>query len=412
MGVSALSAADPLSSVTHAAERAPAVVPGGGKAKAVIYVMNAGAMSQLDSFDPKPDSDVQGNADVIGTAIPGVQVSGYFPESAKRLDRVAVVRSLTTTTGAHDQARYLMRTSYREIASIRHPSMGVWAERFLGKGRAKDLPASVTVSAANRHPGAGFLPTSFSPLPVGDPDRGVENTSPPEYVTDDSLRRRLTLIDKFDQGFREQFPHPSVSAYSTFYDEAVKLMSGGDLAAFDLEKEPAAIRDAYGRNKLGQGLLLARRLVQAGVRFIEVENNGWDMHSDVDGRMREKGPELDQGFAALLDDLQSQGMLDDTLVVLTTEFGRKPGINDRAGRDHHPGAFSSLLAGGGIRGGEVFGETDKEARSVEDGHVTPQDFNATIAAALGLPLSEEIISPSGRPFTVTDAGEPLSHLFG
>ncbi|MEM1061926.1 MAG: DUF1501 domain-containing protein [Planctomycetota bacterium] len=294
---------------------------------------------------------------------------------------------------------------------MRHPSLGVWAQHFLGDP-ATELPRTVTIANSDRHPGAGFMPSKFSPLPVARADRGVENTKPPGYLDAKNLNRRLGLIDKFNKKFIDTYSDPAVSAYTDFYDGAVGLMSGKDLAAFDITKEKQGIRDAYGKSRLAQGCLLARRLVESGVPFVEVGNGGWDHHQDFVQRMQEKGPELDKAVATLLDDLDSRGMLKDTLVVVTTEFGRKPQIDEvRDGRGHHPGAFCSLLIGAGVNAGQVYGATDAKAHYVEEDGVTVQDFNATIAHLMGLPLHEEAISPSGRPFTVADDGEPVTKLF-
>ena len=197
------------------------------------------------------------------------------------------------------------------------------------------------------------------------------------------------------------------------YDEAVKLMKSKDLAAFDLGGESDEVRDRYGRNPFGQACLLAKRLVKNGVRFVEVDNNGWDTHGDNFTRVKDKGAILDQALASLLADLKASGMLDSTLVVLATEFGRTPKIQtDRDnGRNHYPQAFSCLLAGGGIKGGIKYGKTDKEGREVVEDMVVVPDFNATIAHALGIPLEKKTMSPAMRPFTVADKGEPVMGLF-
>ena len=195
------------------------------------------------------------------------------------------------------------------------------------------------------------------------------------------------------------------------YDEAVLLMRSDELEVFDLDREPDVLRDAYGRDRFGQGCLLARRLVEHNVRFVEVVLGGWDTHNENFEEMEEKCPELDRALATLLADLEARGMLEETLVVLATEFGRTPDINSRVGRDHHPQAFTCLLAGGGIRGGQVHGKTDREGREILEGKVTVPDFNATLAHALGLPLEHELTSPEGRPFTVAHKGVPVTSLF-
>jgi uncharacterized protein (DUF1501 family) len=191
------------------------------------------------------------------------------------------------------------------------------------------------------------------------------------------------------------------------YDHAITLMKSADLKAFDLTEEPDEMRNAYGREAFGQGCLLARRLVERGVRFVEVSLGGWDTHAGNFVRLPELCDPLDRALSTLLPDLEARGLLKETLVVVTTEFGRTPTINANVGRDHHPAAFSAVLAGGGVKQGHVHGQTDKEGREVEEGEVTVPDFNATIACALGLPLDETVFSPSMRPFTVADKGKPV-----
>jgi len=225
--------------------------------------------------------------------------------------------------------------------------------------------------------------------------------------------RRLQRVQRMNKQFARQYNNKAVRAYGGMYDEAVKLMKSEDLKAFDISREPAAIRTAYGDDKFAQGCLLARRLTEHGVRFVEVDYGGWDTHTDNFDRVAEKSVVLDQALAALLQDLADRGRLQRTLVVLATEFGRTPDIVEaRNGRNHYPKAFTCLLCGGGIRGGQVYGKTDEEGREVVDDQVTVPDFNATIAYGLGLPLEREIISPSKRPFKVASDGEPVTSLFG
>lgn len=385
---------------------APAARP----AKHLIYLFMQGAMSHLDTFDTKPGSETQGETKSISTSISGVQFGEHLPELAKRARQLAVVRSMTTETGAHQQGQYLMRTSYKEIGSIRHPFMGAWVHKVHGKLN-KDLPGSVIVGGANRHPGAGYLPADFAPAPVGSAASGLQNTRPPGYMKDDQLQKRLRLTKRFERDFWKKYKHREVQDYLDYYNEAVKLLNSKDLSAFDIKKEKEEVRRAYGENRIGQGCLLARRLIQKKVRCVEVQYGSWDHHRDVFTSLPERCAELDKAVSALLDDLNRTGLIEETMVVVGTEFGRTPKINQNAGRDHHPGAFSCVLAGAGVRAGQVYGSTDKTGTSVEEDHVYPADFNASLAYGLGLPLEEEFYSDTGRPFRIAHDGEPVRELF-
>ncbi|MBI1367839.1 MAG: DUF1501 domain-containing protein [Planctomycetes bacterium] len=388
----------------------PANPPGGGKAKRCIYIFLTGGLSHIDTFDPKPGTSEQGPTKVIPTNVPGIALTEYLPGLAKQMDKIALIRSMTTKVGAHERGQYFMRTSYQPIATIRHPAMGAWVMK-LGPATHLTLPGNVIVNPDSGHPGAGFLDSRFAPLAIGDPDAGLQNSHLPAGVTQSRFENRLSLTNQFDQSFRARYPQKDVQAYTDFYQDAVKLMSSKDLEAFDLDKESKSTRDAYGDNKFGQGCLLARRLAQRGVRFIEIDNGGWDTHQDNFDRLGDKMPEIDQGLSALLADLAAQGMLEDTLVAVCSEFGRTPKINERTGRDHHPRVFTTLLAGGGVKGGQVHGKSDDKAFAVADQPVEIPDFNATIAWALGLPISVQTKSASGRPFTVAAKGQPVTSLF-
>ena len=384
-----------------------------GKAEHVIYLFMNGAMSHIDTFDPKPGTDAGGETKAIATSVPGINIGHHLPLLAKQMDRVALIRSMTTETGAHEPGVYLMRTSFKQIGSIRHPFLGSWLTHVAGKIN-KDLPGCVVVGAANRHPVQGYLPAETAPAPVADPKVGLQNTQPPKYLKEDDFKTRQRLISRFDAGFKSKYQSTEIEAYVDYYKEAVRLLQSPDLVAFDISKEEESVRTAYGNHRIGQGCLLARRLVEKHVRFVEVEFGSWDNHNDIYSptNLIEKAAQLDQALTALLDDLRSKGLLSKTLVVLGTEFGRTPLINQNAGRDHHPGAFSCLLAGAGVKGGQVIGRTDSNGRSVEDGHCLPQDLNATIATACGLPLDQEFKSSSGRPFHIADKGKPLTSALG
>lgn len=387
--------------------------PSKATAQHVIYLCMTGAMTHIDTFDLKPGRETQGETKGIATKVPGMQFGETLPKLAKLADLLAVVRSLSTKTGDHEAGRYLLQTSYKQLASIRHPAMGAWALKILGKSNPS-LPDNVTIAGEARHPGAGFLEPAYTPVPVADPNAGLQNTTPPKYLTDDAFKKRMELIEKFDAGFRKKYPQKQVETYNEYYAQANKLMHSSELKAFDLAKEKDEVRDKYGRDRFGQGCLLARRLVEHNVRYIEVSLGGWDMHTDIYDRdkLPAKGKNLDTAAAALLADLKDRGLLAKTLVVLGTEFGRSPHVNSNGGRDHHPGVFSGFLAGGGIRGGRFYGTSDKDGHSPDQDPVSIQDYNATIAHALGLPLDKEFFSKSGRPFRVADHGQPLVKLFG
>ncbi|MDF1851383.1 MAG: DUF1501 domain-containing protein [Verrucomicrobiales bacterium] len=386
-------------------DEAMAATTTAGKAKHVIYIYMGGGMTHLDTFDPKPGAETQGQTGTVSTGVAGIELSEYMPDLAKRFKDIAVVRSLTQKTGAHGGASYWMQTGYQETPAIRHPNMGGWAQKALGKMHPQ-LPDTIYVGGGG--PGSGFLGASYAPLPIGDPSKGLPNSKAP--VKKPRMDERLAALEGFNQSFLDKYQTEDVQAYSQFYDNTLDFLKGKDLDVFDLSKEKKEKRDAYG-NGFGQGLLLAKRLVKTGVRFVRVTNGGWDMHGDLWNRGPGKINGFSKGIATLIDDLKAEGLFDETLIVLTTEFGRTPKINARGGRDHHPRCFSAMLAGGGIQGGQVYGETDDKAISVKEDPVTPQDFSATIATALGLPLEKRIFAPNGRPFFVANGGEPIMPFF-
>ena len=379
-------------------------------AKRVIYLYMTGGMSHLDTLDPKTNAEVRGPVKAIDTSVPGIQVSEHMAQIARRMHKIALIRSLTSNQGAHERGRYFMRTGYTQRGTIRHPSTGAWTLRLAGKLNQK-LPGYVAIGGDSRHPGAGFLEARFAPLPIGDPSAGLQNSRLPQGTDMDKMQRRLRLIDQLDAKFKARYDQRKVRAYTEAYRDATALMNSRDLEAFDINKETAAIQSAYGDNSFGHGCLLARRLVEKDVRFVEVASGGWDTHQNNFERIRERASELDQALGALLADLEQRGVLDDTLVVLATEFGRTPKINQNVGRDHYPKAFSCLMAGGGIKGGYVHGATDATGSEVTENVVTIPDFNATIADALGLPQDKVIMSDSGRPFTVAHKGKSVRALF-
>lgn len=378
------------------------------KAQHLIYLSMNGAMSQIDTFDPKPQSKNQGDTPVIETKIPGVKFGGSLPKIAAMADKLAVIRSMTTTTADHGQAQYLIKTNYKQIATTRHPGLGPWIHKLAGP-ISPELPPSVIVGGGSNI-GAGYLGATYAPVPISDPARGLQNTTVPRYLKPGQFERRIALSQEFDREFRKKSKATQLADYDELYKSAMTLLHSKGLAAFDINKEKPETQEAYGKNPFGQGVLLARRLVENGVRFIEVNLGGWDMHNDIFTAMPGRGATLDQALSALLADLDSKGLINKTLVVVGTEFGRKTPISQNNGRDHHPASFSCILAGGGIKAGQVYGKTDEDAMSVDDDAVKVADFNATIADALGLPLEKEIHSPDGRPFTIAHKGQVIKKL--
>lgn len=381
-------------------------------ARNVIYLYMNGGMSHLDTWDPKPaSSGVMGLTQTLKTKVDGIQVSENLPLLSRQADKLAIIRSMSSTQGAHEQGNYFMHTSYTLRSSIRHPSLGAWLQKFQDRGNPT-LPGSVMIGNDSRHPGAGFFESRFAPLMLNNPEGGLANVRRNDWFTEERFNSRLEIAKQLDRKFAETYDVKNVRAYSDMYDDAVKMMKSEELKAFDLDSEPDALREKYGRDRFGQGCLLARRLVEHGVRFVEVSFGSWDTHNANFTRVPELCEELDTAMSTLLSDLESRGLLQETLVVLATEFGRTPEINANDGRDHHPAAFSCVLAGGGIRGGQVHGATDEKGAKITDSPVNVPDINATIGYALGLPLDQVLFSPSKRPFTLADKGKPLTNLFG
>ncbi len=379
-------------------------------AKNVIYLYMSGGQSHLDTWDAKEGVETAGPTKPMKTSADGVRISEYLPITARQMHHGTIFNSLSSNQGAHEQGNYIMHTSYEMRGTIRHPSMGAWLNVFQGGGNST-LPNFVFVGNDSRHPGAGFFPASQSPLFVSNPENGLKNVKLQPGLTQERFDARMKLADELDAGFRSTFKQRNVKAYADMYDDAMAMMNSEDLKAFDLTQEPDEMRTAYGKEAFGQGCLLARRLVERGVRFVEVSLGGWDTHNANFVRVPELCDTLDRALGTLVGDLASRGLLDETLVVLTSEFGRTPTINQNVGRDHYPKAFSGVMFGGGVKGGFVYGKTDAEGREVVDGKIKPQDFNATIAYALGLPLDQVIYSPSKRPFTIADRGQPVIEAF-
>jgi hypothetical protein len=381
----------------------------GGKAKRIIYLYMDGGMSHVDTLDPK-QGEVAGPTKAVKSSADGIRLGEYLARTAKLMHLGTLVRSLTSTQGAHEQGNYFMHTSYQLRGTISHPSLGAWLSYFKGPGNPS-LPASVYIGNASRHPGAGFFPPIHAPLFVNNPENGLRDIVRPAGLAAEAQTRRLQLASQLDAPFlAEHGSQRAVAAQSEAYDGAFRMMASKDIEAFDLTRETSALREAYGKSAFGQGCLLARRLVERGVGYVEVSLHGWDTHVNNFVVTPDLCDQLDRGLSALLEDLRSRGMLKDTLVVLATEFGRTPRINTNLGRDHYPLAFSAALFGGGVKAGYAHGATNATGEQVAEGSMGIPDFNATIALALGLPTEQVVYSPSQRPFRLADKGKPVPAL--
>jgi hypothetical protein len=377
-------------------------------ARHVIFLNMTGGMTHLDTFDPKPENkEVMGETSAINTSADGIQLGHWLPKTAKQMHLGSLVRSINSNQGAHDQANYLLHTSYQKRGTIIHPSMGSWVSKQCGTLN-ETLPDNVKINGGSGIIGSGYFESKHGPLPLGNPNVGIQNIQRSKYVGGDMYERRLDASRVLNKSFGEDFPQKQIRAYSDLYDNAISLMRSKDLEAFDLTKEPQELRDKYGEDNFGQGCLLARRLVENKVRFIEVSYGGWDMHNDVFGNMNTRGAVLDAGLSSLLEDLNVRGLLSDTMVIVASEFGRSPEIKPgRIGRDHHPSSFSAFFAGGGTKQGFVYGKSDERAHYVEENGVDIESINATIAYAMGLSVEKITYSPSGRPFKVSNGKPPI-----
>ena len=383
------------------------------RAKSVIYLYMSGGMSHVDTFDPKPrKKEVMGPMEAIASKADDIFVGQHLPKTAEVMDKVCVVNSMTSTQGAHEQGAYIMHTSYAMRGTVKHPSLGAWALK-LGGRLNPEIPGYVAIDSAPEMTSGGFFGAKYSAAPIGSPAEGLKDSHRPGNVSKDAFDRRLALADRLNKQFHSRYQNADVKAYEELYQEAIRLMNSKDLKAFNLNEEKGETRELYGNGRFSQGCMLARRLVEHGVRFVEVQLGGWDTHYDNFAAVAGRCNEFDQGYSALLKDLASRGLLEDTLVVVATEFGRTPEIkaehND--GRDHHPAAFTCLLAGGGVKGGFKYGKTDAKGERVKENPVEVQDFNATIAYALGIPHEQIIMSPSKRPFRFADKGTPVMGVF-
>lgn len=395
---------------------APASSRDKAKAKSIIYLFMQGGMSHIDTFDTKPGAAGQGPTQTISTKADGIRISGYLPELAKHGPKMAIIRSMSHSQGAHEQGVHKVRTGYDRQPGLTYPALGSWVARLSGREMRAGLPPYIHVGGLNGHPGSGFIEAKYSPVPVEDPNAGLRKTRLVRGESLTAIRKRISLAEQLDTAFVQRYGTDEVRAYADLYADAARLIESKELEAFDLTKENPLTRQAYGQDGFGQGVLLARRLVENGAQFVEVDLGGWDTHTNNHQGVERRAALLDRSMSALLADLAERGLLDTTLVAVATEFGRSPELDGNAGRNHHPIAFSTVLAGGGVRGGQVYGETDATGRQVARDKVTVHDFNATIAHLMGVNPAAPIVVPGGRaltlagPDTSPNRGKPIAAL--
>jgi hypothetical protein len=366
----------------------------------------AGGPSQFETFDPKPGAETQGPTRAIPTVAPGVAIAEHWVRTASVTRDLAIIRSMTSKEGNHGRATYLLHTGYAPSGGIVHPGIGSLVASEIGPSDF-DLPHFVSIQGQSVGP--SFLGVPFAPFIVSDPNRPPDNLGTP--VAGSRLQRRLGLLREMDGIFARGGAADQVRDHQALYGQTANMVLSPRVKAFDLDAEPAAVRDAYGRSPFGQGCLMARRLIDAGVTFVEVQSSGWDTHGNELATLKKLIPPVDQGMAALLTDLRTRGLLENTLVVWMGEFGRMPRINLTAGRDHFPQAFNVALAGSGIKGGRVIGATDKLGTDVAERPVSVQDLFCTFCRALGINPRKENQSNVGRPLKIVDGGHAVREVF-
>jgi hypothetical protein len=401
--------------------------------RACILLWMNGGPSQMDTFDLKPGHANGGPYKPIATSVPGIQIGEHLPKIARHADQMAIFRSMSTIEGDHDRATFYLRTGYRPGGPVQFPPLGALLGKELGN-ETSELPNFVSIAPYRfNNPaayGPGFLGPQHAPLVVGDErflfnqqnnyDQAlkVQDLLPPKEITEEEVKERLNLFRGLEQDFVSAhggIPGPS---HQAAYERAVRLMQTSAAKAFSIEEEAPKLRDAYGRNLFGQGCLLARRLVERGVPFVEVTlgslqqvPEGWDTHQNNFDQVKKLCKVLDDAWAALMEDLKQHGLLDTTLVVWMGEFGRTPKINQAKGRDHFPGAWSTVLAGGGIKGGQVIGKTSADGMTVTDRQMSVPDFLATVCHAVGVDHMKQNPSNVGRPIRIADpAAKPIQEV--
>ncbi|WP_193213058.1 DUF1501 domain-containing protein [Luteolibacter marinus] len=387
-----------------------------GVAKGIIHIFLPGGMAHQESFDPKPyaPSEYRGPFGAIDTKIPGVQFGEKLKDLAQLADKFTIIRSMSHGEAAHERGTHNMFTGYRPSPALEYPSYGSVISHEMGS--RNNLPPYVCVpSVPNEFAGSGYLSSAYGPFALGsDPAQGnfqVRDLNLPGGCDEFRFARRKSLLETVDAHFRSLEKSDAIDAMDAFYQHAYKLISSEKAReAFNLKAESDAIKDEYGRNEPGQRMLLARRLIEAGTRFVSLTVGGWDHHDNIKGGIENQLPPVDKAIATLIRDLDRRGMLDSTLVMVTTEFGRTPKINPTGGRDHWPNVFSVMMAGGGFKQGYVHGSSDALGGEVDTDGITVADLSTTIYNQIGITADKELMAPGGRPIEIVDGGHVLDFL--
>ncbi|HUG68323.1 MAG TPA: DUF1501 domain-containing protein [Pirellulaceae bacterium] len=387
-----------------------------GPAKSVIFIYMPGGMCHQETFDPKPFAPIEyrGPMNSIDTAVEGVRINETWKQTAQITDKLAICRSMTHGEAAHERGTHNMFTGYRPSPALQFPSMGsVVSHEF---GPRHDLPPYVCIpNQPNEFAGTGYLSSSYAGFSLGaDPATDgfkVRDLNLPGGVDDKRFVTRRSILDTVNAHFKQKEEADALDAVDTFYNRAYSLISSQPAReAFDIEKEDPKLRDQYGRNTAGARLLLARRLVESGVRFVTTTYGGWDMHDNIEAGIKNQVPAFDQAFATLIRDLDGRGLLDSTLICVASEFGRTPKINGSAGRDHWPKVFSVVMAGGGLKKGIVYGSSDATASEPDENALTVEDWATTIYHQLGIVADKELMAPGDRPIEIVDGGKIRKEL--
>ncbi|MEM9586027.1 MAG: DUF1501 domain-containing protein [Planctomycetota bacterium] len=403
---------------------AAAAKQSGSTGRHCILLWMSGGPSQIDTFDLKPDHANGGEFEAISTKTPGVEISQHLPKLAQHSQRLAIMRGLSTKEGDHQRGTVLMRTGHSPGGPVAYPSIGCSLSKELGNLPDASLPDYVSISPgafANVSVRPGFLGPRYAATSVasrppandgGFAQLNVNYLRRPPTVSQQQHEDRLRLWTSMQSRFRDGRETPNVLAQDLAYQSALRMLSSDAGKAFELDQESDQVRQRYGRSGFGQGCLMARRLVERGVRVVEVtlgDGLGWDTHTENFDRVKTLSETLDQGWATLMDDLSATGLIEHTTILWAGEFGRTPVINAMGGRDHFPQAFSCVLAGGGVAGGQVYGQTSADGSEVIDGKMDQQDLLATLCAALQIKPLTENIAEGGRPISIAE-GDVVDQL--